>query len=367
MSGERVVGLGLCTPVGTTEAMTLASMRAGLARFAETAERGAHGEPVRASRLSTLDPSSTRTERMIALGRAALDGVRERLKASPTGRVPLYLGLPEPGLGAPVARESLLAALQAVPPGQAGGALVLTGAFDGGRAAFFEALSAALGDLRAGRVGSMAVVGAVDSLCDADSLSALSAARLHLSAQNRDGRIPGEAAGFVVVARPGAAAAMGLEALGVVLGVALGAEPAPFASRVPSAADGLTGVLRALRGDEAAGARRVDEVMSCQPGESFWATEFSRAYLRNAALMPEPLALRAAGEWLGDAGAGAAPVMLAAALHRRRRRAQASGASGRAPRTLVYGSADGGRGRGGRVGACVVEAVFGGADGGEGR
>ncbi|WP_437487049.1 3-oxoacyl-ACP synthase [Sorangium sp. So ce1014] len=367
MSGERVVGLGLCTPVGTTAAMTLASMRAGLARFAETAERGAHGEPVRASRLSTLDPSSTRTERMIALGRAALDGVRERLKASPTGRVPLYLGLPEPGLGAPVARESLLAALQAAPPGQAGGALVLTGAFDGGRAAFFEALSAALGDLRAGRVGSMAVVGAVDSLCDADSLSALSAARLHLCAQNRDGRIPGEAAGFVVVARPGAAAAMGLEALGVVLGVALGAEPAPFASRVPSAADGLTGVLRALRGDEAAGARRVDEVMSCQPGESFWATELSRAYLRNAALMPEPLALRAAGEWLGDAGAGAAPVMLAAALHRRRRRAQAAGAAGRAPRTLVYGSADGGRGRGGRVGACVVEAIFGGADGGEGR
>ncbi|WP_437719505.1 3-oxoacyl-ACP synthase [Sorangium sp. So ce448] len=356
MSGERVVGLGLCTPVGTTAEMTLASMRAGLARFAETSVRDGAGQPVRASRLSTLDPTSTRTERMIELGRAALDGLRQRLEALP-GRAPLYLGLPEPGLGAEIAREPLLSALARRDPaarGGARGAIELAGAFEAGRAGFFEALSAAIEDLRAGRAGSLAVVGAVDSLCDAGSLAALSAARLHLGAQNRDGRVPGEAAGFVVLARPGAASTMGLDALGVVLGVALGTEPVPFASQVPSAADGLTGVFRALRGDAAAGARRVDEVMSCQPGESFWATELSRAYLRNAALMPEPLALSAAGEWLGDAGAGAAPVMLAAALQRRRRRALPPG---QAPRALVYGSADGARGRGGRVGACVVEGA----------
>jgi len=97
-----------------------------------------------------------------------------------------------------------------------------------------------------------------------------------------------------------------------------------------------------------AGARRVDAVFACQPGEAFWPTEFSRAYLRNAALMPEPLQVRTVGECLGDAGAGAGPVMLGAALYRRGRRAQDGS------RTLVYGCADGGK-----VGACVVEFVSG--------
>ena len=42
-------------------------------------------------------------------------------------------------------------------------------------------------------------------------------------------------------------------------------------------------------------------------------TEFSRAYLRNVALLPEPLRVQVTGEGLGDAGAG--PVMLGVALH----------------------------------------------------
>jgi 3-oxoacyl-[acyl-carrier-protein] synthase-1 len=177
-------------------------------------------------------------------------------------------------------------------------------------------------------------------------MEALAAARLTLGHANRDGRIPGEAAGFVALARPGAPKSLGLEALGFVLGTALGVEPHPFTQQIPSLADGLTQVLRQLRLDTAVGARRVDGVLACQPGESYWGTEFSRAYLRNAALMPEPLSVGVSGEGLGDAGAGAGPVMLGGALHRARWRA--SGAR----RTLVYGCADGGR-----VGACVVELI----------
>ena len=53
-----------------------------------------------------------------------------------------------------------------------------------------------------------------------------------------------------------------------------------------------------------------------------------------------------AKDWVGDAGAGAGPVMLGVALHRTRWREDGT------RRTLVYGSADGGR-----VGACVVEMI----------
>ncbi|REG14285.1 3-oxoacyl-[acyl-carrier-protein] synthase-1 [Archangium gephyra] len=344
MSGEVLVGLGLCTPIGTSARMTLASRRAGIVRFAETEVLDGSGEPVRASRLSLLEPSLSRTERMMALGRDALAGVRQALAQARLKRVPLYLGLPEAGLGAEVEREALVAALLA----ESGGMLTLVGVYAGGRAGFFEALAAARVDLRSGRAGPLALVGAVDSLCDGASLRALSAAQLHLGPRNLDGRIPGEAAGFVVVSRPGATETRGLEVLGVVEGVALGVEPRPFAQREPSLADGLTEVFRTLRLDAMAGARRVDAVLACQPGEEFWPTEFSRAYLRNAALMPEPLRVVTAGECLGDAGAGAGPVMLGAALYRRGHRA--SGAW----RTLVYGCSDGGK-----VGACVVEFMSG--------
>jgi len=342
MSGEQVVGLGLCTPIGTSRHMTLASLRAGLVRFAETEVLDDLGHPVRASRLSLLDVALSRTERMMALARQALAGVRPVLTAQSRGRVPLYLGLSETGMGAAVEQEALVAALMA----EAGGRLEVVKVYATGRAAFFEALSTARADLRSGRTGALALVGAVDSLGDKVSLEALAAARLHLGRQNPDGRIPGEAAGFVALARPGASRTLGLEAMGVLLGTALAVEPRAFMGREPSLAEGLTEALRVLRHDAVAGARRVDGVLACQPGESFWGTEFTQAYLRNTALMPEPLRVGVAGEGLGDAGAGAGPVMMGVALHRAR------WWDGGPRRTLVYGCADGGR-----VGACIAEMI----------
>ncbi|WP_226994127.1 3-oxoacyl-ACP synthase [Myxococcus hansupus] len=320
--------------------MTLASLRAGLVRFAETEVLDALGNPVRASRLGLLDPALSRTERMVALARQALVGVRRVLTVQPREAVPLYLGLPEPGRGAMVEQEALMAAMLAETQER----LKFVKVYATGRAAFFEALSSAQTDLRTGRAGALALVGAVDSLGDKASLEELAEARLHLGRQNPDGRIPGEAAGFVALARPGASKTLGLEPLGVLLGTALAVEPRPFTRREPSLAEGLTEALQVLRRDPVAGARRVDGVLACQPGESFWGTEFTRAYLRNAALMPEPLRVNVAGEGLGDAGAGAGPAMMGVALHRARWR------EGGRRRTLVYGCSDAGR-----VGACVVE------------
>lgn len=342
MSTVQVVGLGLCTPVGTSAHMTLASLRAGLVRFAETEVLDAVAEPVRASRLSLLDASLSHTERMVALARQALADVWPLMDALPPGRVPLYLGLPEAGLGPQVEQEALVAALLA----QTAGRLEIVQVHAAGRAAFFEALASAQKDLHSGRAGALALVGAVDSLADSASLEAHVGARLHLGRPNPDGRIPGEAAGFVALARPGALKSLKLEATGVLLGTALAVEPRPFTQRGPSLAEGLTEALHALRQEAATGTRRVDAVFACQPGDSFWATEFSRAYLRNASLMPEPLRVHVAGEGLGDAGAGAGPVMLGMALHRARWRHAGT------RRTLVYGSADGGR-----IGACVVEMI----------
>jgi 3-oxoacyl-[acyl-carrier-protein] synthase-1 len=358
LSAEVLLGPWIATPIGATTARTVASMRAGLTRFEDTDVPDDTGEPARASRLRTLDPSLSRTERAIALARLALAPVRAELAplrarlfpprdvrqslprdepaAVRAGQVPLYLGLPEPGKMPPIDRAALVRVIEA----EAGFDVGLSARFESGRAAFFEALAAARADLRAGRAGPIALVGGVDTVCDRESLEALSREGLLLGRTNPDGRIPGEAAGFVLLARPG----VGVPGSGTLLACATMQEPSPFSSWKPSAADALGLVLRSLRLDPAAGARRVDHVASCQPSEAFWATELGYAYLRNAALMPEPMSASTAGEHLGDAGAGAGPVMLAEALLGAGSRAKAGA------RTLLYGSADGGR-----VSGCVVE------------
>src|SRR5690606_2745134 len=73
-----------------------------------------------------------------------------------------------------------------------------------GRAGVFAALDRAGELLRRGE-HRLALVGAVDSLVDPATVRQLSDRGLLLSRANLDGRIVGEAAGFLLVERPGAA------------------------------------------------------------------------------------------------------------------------------------------------------------------
>jgi 3-oxoacyl-[acyl-carrier-protein] synthase-1 len=87
-------------------------------------------------------------------------------------------------------------------------------------------------------------------------------------------------------------------------------------------------------------------LLSCQTGESFFAQEFVQAYLRNAALMPEPLTTDLVAESLGDVGAAAGAVQSALALEKGLLPELPENPS----RVLIYGCSDHGQ-----VGATVVE------------
>ncbi|HYO68749.1 MAG TPA: hypothetical protein VEU33_21980 [Archangium sp.] len=112
-------------------------------------------------------------------------------------------------------------------------------------------------------------------------------------------------------------------------------------------AEGLTNAFRQLRLHPLTGARRVDHILSCQTGETFWAQEFNYAYLRNAALMPEPLTMSQVAESLGDVGAAAGAIQLGSALHLLSRLEKDAEEPAR---VLVYGCADAGH-----VGTCIIE------------
>ncbi|MCY1080183.1 3-oxoacyl-ACP synthase [Archangium lansingense] len=340
-----IMSLGLCTPLGLTARTTQAEVAAGTVRMFQTDVEDIRGEPVRASVLKPLEEGLPRGERMAAMAVTALEDCMRG--APPPGKhpLPVVLGLPEPEGGAPLDGQKLARAVL-----EAGAAWRLQLADGGllarGRAAFFQALCWA-GEMLDSKRYPFVLVGAVDSLCDRESLRMLAARGRTLGGPNRDGIIPGEGAGFVLLARAGGLETRATEARGLVLGCALARDERHFLQSQPPLGHGLTEAFRRLRAHPVAGTRRADFFLSCQPTEAFWGREFTHAYLRNASLLPEPLAGEVIAGSLGDPGAAAGVIQVGMALHAR-------GGWGEARpgpwRTLVYGSSDGGH-----IGACMVE------------
>ncbi|WP_437675008.1 beta-ketoacyl synthase N-terminal-like domain-containing protein [Sorangium sp. So ce131] len=341
MSPPIFVKLGLATPLGLSARATQCAIAAGLTGFADTDVADSAGEPVRASRLSSLDPATTREERMLFLGQRALAECLAGLDPRRLTSVACYLALPErdarPFNEAYVARGLRDAADPALPLDWSARPILA------GRAGVFAALEAAAAAIASGRT-SLALVGGVDSHCDHASLQHLAAGGRTLGKSNPDGLIPGEGAGFVLLARAGAASGFGAP-LGRLIACATSQDSLPFNKRNPMHAVGLTAMFRQLRHLNA-GQPRPQHLYSCQTGESPWARELSNAYLRNAELMPEPFRTSIIAGSLGDAGAASPVVQLGVAFYAF---AAAWRAGTPADRAVLYGAADSGSVGGGIV------------------
>lgn len=331
----HVAGIGLACPVGLRSLPALAAMAAGITRFVELDDvAGAEGS-IKASLLGALDPALSRAERLSWFGGHALDEALAGLGGPPPA-LRCVLALPAREVGSRVdigALQRMFASRLSRPVVQV---------VEEGRAGVFQALATALVTLE--REGAV-LIGGVDSLVDPLTLAALAARRRLLGRNNLDGIIPGEGAAFVLLTHPTAHSRR--PPLALVQAVAVAREPQPLlaASSTISGASGLSAVFRTL----AAGfSERVDEVFAATSGESFFGREFTHAYLRNAALMPEPLRHKLLSGMLGDVGAAAGAIALVQAIARLGPRGP--GNRGLPARLcLAYGSSDEGL-----VGGCVV-------------
>ncbi|NVJ24469.1 MULTISPECIES: beta-ketoacyl synthase N-terminal-like domain-containing protein [Myxococcus] len=339
-----VLGLGLCTPLGLTAPTTLVEMAAGTVRFFLTGVLDSTGEPVRASMLSLLETRCSRTDRIVALAATALQECLDAVPLDKRETLPLFMALSGSVGGVDVERTRLLEALaQVASPYRLH--LEADGLCHEGRAGFFAALSRAMAALHAGRARQV-LVGAADSFCDPGSLKQLLGGRRLRCSTVRDGIIPGEGAGFVLLTRASTARHRGLRPQGLVLAATVAKEPRPMTCGKPSLAEGLTTAFHYLRTHPATERKRVAQVLSCQTGETFWGHEFNRAYLRNASLMPEPLRVMLLAETQGDVGAGAGVVQFGLALQLLGEQVSSPASEAR---MLVYGCSDEGQ-----VGACII-------------
>jgi len=341
----RAAGLGLACPLGLSSRPALAAIAAGMARFVEREDVPSADGPVKASMLLALDPDWPRAQRIAWLLRHALEEVLAGLPE--VGPLPCMLALPAPDVGPRVGPEALRHAWADLRTST--GARVQLAlsqrSIEEGRAGVFQALETALALLALGRE-RMVLVGGVDSLVDRATLDALARRNRLLGRTNFDGIIPGEGAAFVLLGHPSVVPRQ--HALALVRGNAIAREPQPFASKggLVGTSAGLSAVFRSLRTELG---ERTDEVFAATTGEIWSGQEFAHAYLRNAALMPEPLRHASICGSLGDPGAASGAIALVQAIAR----LGPPGPGNRgAPirRCLAYGSSDAGL-----VGGCVVE------------
>jgi 3-oxoacyl-[acyl-carrier-protein] synthase-1 len=336
-----VVGIGVCSSLGLDAESSLAAVEAGLSRMRETEAFGEGDSSAVCAPLELLDLDIARGRRVHWLAGAAYLDLMRRFADWKRVDLPVLMVGPERAADHDVPRDFMITHLRelseaAVPRADGEDSWW----FAGGRGGWFSAAARAL-ELLAGKE-PLVLLGAVDTDCDPASLLRLSRRRALLGDDNPQGRIPGEAAVFVLLARPEVPRQIHARPWAWIGGLQHGAEPRHLMQPRSTRGEGLTALFKKLR--RAHPNWRAEAVYSSQPNTNHWGREFKLAALRNAGLLPEPMRYLSLHDELGDCGAASAPLQLAFAGLRFSR-------GDALRRVLIYGESDDGT-----LGACLVEA-----------
>lgn len=349
--GDAVIaGVGMMTAVGLSAPETTAAVRAKMMRFTESsildgrfqaltlAEVPDQALPALAESLDRPGPTA-RERRLIRLAsapiRECLAGLPQKLRP-----VPLLLAVPESDTTRPLDGRRLAAALAIQLEGFVDGARA--GAPFRGRAGGVIAIGRAADVVRAGQA-DFVVAGGVDTFRDLYVLATMDADGRLKTADRMDGFIPGEGAGFVLVARREAAAKAGMAPLATIASWGQAAEPGHLYSDEPYRGDGLAKAI-ALAVGAAREVLPIRQVFASMNGEVHWAREWGVGHTRSRAAFAPDAAMHHPADCYGETGAASGPLMVAAAA------AGIRAGWGQAS-ALVYGSSD----RGDR-GALVITA-----------
>ncbi|HEY2377842.1 MAG TPA: beta-ketoacyl synthase N-terminal-like domain-containing protein [Gemmatimonadaceae bacterium] len=353
MSADSVVivGLGMMTSVGVSARETAASVRAATARFIAIPARDKQFRPFTiaevpndalpplAGSLHDVNSLSDRERRLLRLATPPLRECFGPLTALPV-TLALCLALPEQETMRRIDSAAFLSHLAnqtGVPfdPAKSDAQHV-------GRAGGLLAIGQAILTIQAG-LADFIIAGGVDSYRDLFVLGTLDKERRVKSESNLDGFIPGEAAGFLLLASARAAAAQRLPVLARVTPIVTGFEPGHLYSSELYRGDGLAMTFQHLvaRGEVDA---PIAEVYSSMTGESHWVKEWGVAFMRTRGAFREGHGMHHPADCFGETGAASGPLMVGLAalgINERYRRSPA----------LAYGSSD----RGARA-AMVITA-----------
>lgn len=333
-----LAGGGACTSVGSTLPATAAAVRAGVSLFGDHPYMvDAVSHPYVVACASFLPAGVEGAMRMLVLAAAAADEALEALGPVASVPVDVIVGLPGGRPALPddwahtfVGRLRRHLAVR----GHRGP----VGAVACGHAAGLIALGEAWQRIRTG-AASLCLVGGADSYLDADTLEWLeSCDQVHGagSRNNAWGFVPGEGAGFTLLASEEAVHAHGLPRWGELLAVAVTHEPNRIKTETVCLGHGLTAAFEQVFAITGASSRRIDETFCDMNGEPYRADEFGFATVRTAECFVDASCFDAPADCWGDVGAASGPLLVNLAG-----RANACGHR-RSRRTLVWASSESG-------------------------
>ncbi|MFO0761963.1 MAG: beta-ketoacyl synthase N-terminal-like domain-containing protein [Byssovorax sp.] len=313
--GATIIGVGARTASGLTALQVAMSARA--LKFAPRPSHfiDRHGEPIGTARLRSIADNVIGIDRFVALGGPALtQAAFPWVSAQASGtRMPVVIALPSesrPGFD-PRMKAHLLAALEArsrVPIDRDRSELVLR-CRGGGVIAFEKAMA----KLRRGDCEAVAV-GGIDSYFDPDALEYLDAElRLH-SMETENGFVPGEGAGFVVLAPR--RRLQGQKRWAEVLSAGSADEPRPYGSEEPSIGLGLTLAVKRAAEQAGLGDGAIGWALTDVANERHRVDDWSYALARNHAAFAQDVIHEQPLLKTGDLGAASAAVLLSIAVMR---------------------------------------------------
>lgn len=310
-----VLGVGARSHINLDALQVTLAARANKMRPRESHMIDRHGEPIGTCRLASLSDAEQGLPRFVGLAVPALVQAtfawRKELEArGPLPALPVVLALPSmsrPGFDRRLLRD-LFPWLQHRSGIVLDARLSMTVEQDrgGGVLAFVRAL-----ELLEEGLCDVVAVGGVDSYFDPDVLEHLDAEyRLH-ALETENGFIPGEGAGFLLLARKSRAS--GLPKLAKVLGVAVDDEPRPWGHEDPCHAVGMTAAIRRALGPDFEKARRVPWVLTDVANERHRVDEWQLAFGRTFRAYSQEVKHDQPLLKTGDVGAASAAMLAAMA------------------------------------------------------
>jgi 3-oxoacyl-[acyl-carrier-protein] synthase-1 len=337
MAGSiHIVGVGARTPLGDA-ATAAAAVRAGVSGLGQhpfMLDRDARPTPAAVD--AELDITHMGPERLLALAETALRDACAPLGAARSlpPRLPVFLGLPafRPGFSeryaaavrAGLARlDGLPAPLDVtiLPDGHAAGLWALATAFE------------RLNDL----AFDVCLVGGVDSYFHADTVEWLDRNRQLAGSVSRSGFVPGEGAGFCLLASDAGLARLDLPQLAHVRAVSVARETKLIKTPEMCLGEGLTACVRSAVSGLRLPDERVNDIYCDINGERYRNEEWGFVCLRLSEFFDDCTAYHSPVEAWGDMGAASGPLFANLACQ-----AFARGYAG-GPRIMLWASSEGGQ------------------------
>jgi 3-oxoacyl-[acyl-carrier-protein] synthase-1 len=337
--GVCVVGFGARTAVGTWALASTAAVRAGISMFAQHPYMiDKNGQPMIVARDRFLSEEAAGADRFIELGGSAVAEALTELERVGAGSRPLrfqaFLGLPpeRPGLPPNLAEtfgKTLETTIQ--PQARSGSPRI----YATGHSAGLMALEVACQSIATGSL-DLGLVGGVESYLEPETLEWLDENdRLHSEAQTW-GFIPGEAAGFVLLASGSLVQHLGLRVFGRILGVATAREKNTFDTDAVCLGEGLTEAFYRVLDVLPSAETRLHRMICDMNGEPYRGDEFGYTLVRTSDRFVDASYFLTPVDCWGDVGAASGPLFVILAL------AEGLRNYARGPYTLVWTSSDGG-------------------------